>query len=175
MTYNKYAGYDYKEVNTDSKYVSMYLDGYENFGWKQDEKRNMTVSDSGRTTLHLKRERKIMNKPELTRLQHQYEDCLHQIDLLEKSKSSKATAYAIGIGVIGTAFMAGAVFAVTAVTPMIILCIILAIPGFAGWIAPYFVYKAMCEKRIPVVNPMLEDKYDEMDQVCEKGRHLLKD
>ena len=43
--------------------------------------------------------------------------------------------------------MAGATFAVTAQPPQILLCIILAIPGFLGWILPYFLYKAGVRKQ----------------------------
>ena len=89
--------------------------------------------------LRLKRDRKIINKMELTRLQRNFESCVREIDMLEKSKTSAATVYALIIAVIGTAFMAGATFAVTAQPPHISLCILFAIPGFIGWIHPYFI------------------------------------
>ncbi len=84
-----------------------------------------------------------------------------------------ATAVTIAIGVIGTAFMAGSTFAVVNEPPIIWLCILLAIPGFAGWAAPYFVFKTMVRKRTVIVNPLIENKYDEIYEICEKGSHIL--
>ena len=123
--------------------------------------------------LRLKRDRKIMNKMELTRLQRNFEFCMKEIDLLEKSKASKAIMYALIVGIIGTAFMAGSVFAVTASPPMIILCIILAVPAFAGWILPYYIYKIIVRKRTKKVSPLIEEKQDEVYEICEKGSKLL--
>lgn len=167
-----YVGYEYKEVLADSRKVSMYLDGYENFGWILDENTKQ-IKENGPVLLRMKRDRKIINKTELTRLQRHFEDCIHQIEILEKSKSSLATAAAIAIGIIGTAFMAGSTFAVVNEPPIIWLCILLAIPGFAGWFSPYLVFSTMVQKRTKVVDPLIEDKYDEIYEICEKGSRLL--
>ena len=69
--------------------------------------------------------------------------------------------------------MAGATFAVTTQPPYVILCILLAIPGFIGWILPYFVYKKVLGKQIEKVTPLIEEKYDEIYEICEKGNRLL--
>lgn len=78
------------------------------------------------TKIHLKRERHIVNKTELTRLQRHFEACANEIRTLENSKASSATMWSLIVGIIGTAFMAGSVFAVTHEPPMILLCILLA-------------------------------------------------
>ena len=44
-------------------------------------------------TLRLKRDRKIVNKTELTRLQRNFEACVREIQSLENSKTSKATIW----------------------------------------------------------------------------------
>lgn len=98
---------------------------------------------------------------------------MRQIEMLEKSKMSLAKTVSISVGVAGTIFMAGSTFAVTASPPIIWLCVLLAIPGFAGWILPYFFYKAIVSKRTEIVNPLIEDKYDEAYEICEKGSRLL--
>lgn len=167
-----YIGYEYIELQVESSKVSMYVDGYQSFGWKIDKNQG-TIKESGKTLILLKRDRKIVNKAELTRLQRNFEDCMKQIKILEKSKVQKANALAIGIGVVGTMFIAGSTFAVVAEPPIIWLCVLLAIPGFAGWILPYFCYKAIVSKRIGIVTPLIEDKYDEIYKICEKGNHLL--
>ena len=64
--------FDYLNVTVDEKLCSQYMDGYQKFGWKQDD--NMHPEKSmGKVTLHMKRSRHIINTVELTRLQQHYE------------------------------------------------------------------------------------------------------
>lgn len=173
-----YVGYEYKEITTEESMVSLLLDGYENFGWELNESlsENSLGGKRGsmaKTVLRMKRDRKIVNKAELTRLQRNFEACVAEIQTLEKRKTSVATVYALILGIIGTAFMAGSTFAITAQPPYIVLCIILAIPGFLGWILPYFLYKRVQGKEIKKVAPLIEAKYDEIYEICEKGNKLL--
>lgn len=178
-TKKEFVGYEYKEVHTDKSKVSFLLDGYENFGWNLDGNiivgagENVNPMNQDKVILRLKRNRKIVNKMELTRLQRNFESCVSEIEMLEKSKTSAATVYALIIAVAGTAFMAGATFAVTAQPPHVPLCILLAIPGFIGWILPYFVYRKVLRKQIEKLTPLIEDKYDEIYEICEKGSRLL--
>lgn len=175
----EFVGYEYKEVITDKSKVSFLLDGYENFGWEadgniyEDYRENKNPQMKNKVILRLKRNRKIINKMELTRLQRNFESCVREIEMLEKSKTSAATMYALIIAVVGTAFIAGATFAVTAQPPYVILCILLAISGFIGWILPYFVYKKVLGSRTEKVTPLIEEKYNEIYEICEKGNRLL--
>lgn len=167
-----FIAYEYKEIPVDGKNASFYMDCYEAFGWQADEYAE-SVTPSGRRLLKLKRERKIINKAELTRLQRHFESCVNEIEMLEKSKKSTANMWSLLIGLIGTAFMAGSVFAVTNTPPQILLCIILAIPAFIGWILPIFVYRNVLRRQTEKVQPLIEKKYDEIYDICEKGSSLL--
>ena len=169
---DNFVGYEYKEVNGKNEKVSLYLDAYMNFGWIID-KNVEPVKDSAKITIRLKRDRKINNKAELTRLQRHFEACTNDIESLEKSKTSMATAASITVGIIGTAFMALSVFAVTNDPPKILACIIFAIPAFLGWLLPYFVFKYFVKKRTAQILPLIEQKYDEIYDICEKGNNLL--
>ena len=167
-----YIGYDYLTVTADSEKASMHLDAYKSLGWSMDD--SIPVKQFGFTvTMKLKRDRKILNKAELTRLQHHFEACLDEIASLEHSKTKTATIYSILIGIIGTAFMAGSVFAVTNEPPLILLCIILGIPGIVGWALPYRLYRYFTKKRSVEVSPLIERKYDEIYEICEKGSALI--
>ena len=173
-----FVGYEYKELLTDSSRFSFLLDGYESFGRELDEglpenRDGRYPGPQQRKVLRLKRNRKIVNKMELTRLERNFEACVNEIDKLEREKTSIATVYALVLGIIGTAFMAGSVFAVTAQPPNYILCIILAVPGFTGWIFPYFFYKRIVGIQTERVIPLIEEKYDEIYEICEKGNKLL--
>lgn len=173
-----FIGYEYKEVVTESGRASFLIDGYENFGWEIDENLPKSGKTGGmpeqkRVIIRLKRNRKIINKMELTRLQRNFEACMDEIEAMEKSKTSAATICALVTALAGTAFMAGSVFAVTAQPPQVIACILLALPGFLGWILPYFLYKRMAEKQTKKLTPLIEEKYDEIYEICEKGNKLL--
>lgn len=168
----QFVGYEYKEITADGERAAFYLDCYESFGWVLDE-RTQENGSAGKGKLLLKRERKIVNKVELTRLQRHFEACMGEIRALEKSKTSNATIWAIAVGLIGTAFMAGATFAAIHVPPLYLLCTILAVPGFIGWVGPYFLYQKLAAKRTAVVAELVERKYDEIYEICEQGSKLL--
>jgi hypothetical protein len=169
---SSFIGYEYKEVITDQDKTSMYIDCYMNFGWDLDEK-IQPFNHMGKVTIKLKRDRKILNKTELTRLQRHFEACMSEIETIEKSKTSLATMWALIIGIMGTAFMAGSVFAITSDRPRILLSIILSIPAFIGWLLPIFVYKELVGKRAKKIEPLIEEKYEEIYRICEKGNKLL--
>lgn len=173
----EFVAYDYKEIIADSDKISFLIDGYESFGWEIDnhlpESSVQAYAHISKVAIRMKRNRKIVNKAELTRLQRNFEACVREIDMLEKSKTSNATMYALIIGIIGTAFMAGSVFAVVAEPPRILLCILLAIPAFVGWILPYLVYKKTLVKDADRIVPLIEAKYDEIYEICVKGNKLV--
>lgn len=176
--HRSFVGYEYKEVTAESSMASFLLDGYESFGWEMDERLSGNGSTRGarsrnKAVLRLKRNRRIINKMELTRLQRNFEACVSEIEALEKSKTSAALMYAVILGVAGTAFMAGATYAATAEPPHIALCILLAVPGFLGWILPYFLYKEIVGKQTGRLTPLIEEKYDAIYEICEKGDRLL--
>ena len=167
-----YRAWEYKDISVPDSKASFYLDCYECFGWQQDENFPPQAA-RGKVALKLKRDRRILNKTELTRLQRHFEADLEEIAALERSKTTAANLFALLTGLLGTAFMAGATFAVVADPPIIWLCILLAIPGFAGWIAPLFLYRAARDKKAWQVQPFIEAKLEEIYQICKKGHSLL--
>lgn len=167
-----FVGYEYQEVAVKRGMVSVYADGYENFGWVlegTEEQPGKLALDT--VCMKFKRNRKILNKVELTRLQRNFDACVSEILSLEASKHILASVIAYAVGVIGTAFMAGSVFAVTA--GKLIPCILLAVPAFIGWILPYFLYRRLEKKKTEQVTPLIDQKYDELYTVCEKAHDLL--
>ena len=168
----EFTSFEYKEIQVPEDKASFYLDCYENFGWTVDDKFPLQRTGE-KMQIKMKRNRKIVNKVELTRLQRNFEASMDEIDSLEASKTNAATALSIATGVIGTGFMAGSVFAVTHEPPVIWLCILLAIPAFIGWITPYFLYRSIEAKRSAQIQPMIEAKQDEIYELCEKGHNLL--
>lgn len=172
MEKQHFVGYEYHKATVKRGMASLYADGYENFGWelenteKSQEKRRMDT-----VALEFKRDRKIRNKAELTRLQRNFDACIAEILSLEAAKRTKAAITAFTTGIIGTVFMAGSVFAVT--SGKVVPCIILAVPAFIGWILPYFLYQEVEKKKTSQVAPLIEQKYEELYTVCEKAHGLL--
>lgn len=167
---NEFIGYEYKDVTVKEKMENMYVDGYLNFGWELEDTLEGTPGKED-IVLKLKRDRKIRNKAELTRLQRQFEACMKEIISLENSKVIGAATVAYIVGVIGTAAMAGSVFAYIGGT--LTLSIILAIPGFIGWIIPYLLFCRIRSSKSVKVEPLINKKYDEVYEVCEKANGLL--
>lgn len=164
-----FVGYEYKLIEAPRDLTSIYLDYYPSFGWEAE---TSSLSASGaRANLSFKRNRKLKNKVEINKLQRQFESGIETIASLEKSKTTRAFIVAMIIGLIGTAFMACSVFAVTA--DNVIGCIIFAIPGFIGWALPYFVYNAIARKSSAQVSAQIDRQYDELFAACEKSEALL--
>lgn len=61
--------------------VSLYMDAYKSFGWEpggtENSPKARTVAE--RIVLKFKRDRKILNKAELTRLQRNFDACVNEI------------------------------------------------------------------------------------------------
>lgn len=172
MQERNFVGYEYQDISVKRSMAAVYTDGYENFGWKLDG----TTEQPGKNdsvTMKFKRDRKIRNKAELTRLQRNFDACVSEILSLESSKYIRASAAAYAVGIAGTAFMAGSVFSITA--DKLIPCIVLAIPAFIGWGLPYFLYRGIMKKKTAQVTPLIDQKYDELYAVCEKANGLLEE
>jgi len=168
-TNNNFVGYEYTTVTVKDGLESMIMDGYANFGWKAEGRE--TSLGIFTTGLKFKRDRKIRNKAELSRLQREFDNHVKEIESLEDSKSTGAQIGSLIVGIIGTVFMAGSMFAFLA--EMIPLMIILAVPAFIGWILPYFIYKGVRRKRTTKVSTMIETQYDAIYEICEKASGLL--
>ena len=165
-----YIGYEYKELSVGRDKEGVYADAYPNFGWTLDASTE-TIPGISLINLRFKRDRKIRNKAELTRLQRQFENNVDEIEKLEQSKTTAASIAAFSIGIGGTMLMAGAVFAYLA--GMIVLCIGLAVPGFVGWGLGYLSFIKIKNKRAATVAPLIEQQYEAIYEVCEKAHGLL--
>lgn len=165
-----FIAFEYKEIVASGEQASVLIDCYASFGWEIDPR------TEGRNTgnqIMLRRNRKIINKTELTRLQRNFEACLGEIKTLEYSKTARACAVALSIGIVGTGFMAGSVFAVTAKPPIVWLCVLLAIPALSLWLLAPLAFKRLAVRQSKDIEELIEKKYDEIYELCGKGSELL--
>lgn len=167
---SEYVGYEYMEVPAKKSMESLYADSYQNFGW-QHEASDAVEGKKDSVQMRFKRDRVLRNKAELTRLQRQFESDVHEIEHLEQSKTTAATIIAIVIGLVGTVFLGLSMFAY--LNNAMSLMIILAVPGFLGWILPYFCYKKIKQVKTDQIDPLIGQKQDEIYVVCEQANRLL--
>ena len=167
---NDFIGYEYKDVTVRHDMEAMYADSMPSFGWQMEG--TVPSLSPNTVTMKFKRNRRITNKAELTRLQREFEAHVNEIEKLEDSKKIMPSAVAYIIGIVGTAFMAGSVFAITLVPPNVMLCIILAIPGFIGWVVSYFAFLKIQKSKISKAMPMIDRQYDEVYEICSKASAL---
>lgn len=170
MGKNDFIGFEYLEIPVRKSMQSLYIDSYRNFGWEYEGNAALE-EEKNSVALKFKRDRKICNKAELLRLQRQFESCAHEIEVLERTETTMATIVAATVGLVGTALLGGAMFAYLG--GLLPLMVILAVPGFIGWIVPYFCYQKIKENRTRQVAPIIEQKQDEIYEVCQRGCNLL--
>ena len=173
-----FAAYEYKEATVERRRVSAYLDGYESFGWELDDAYAPLTGIPGvpgaerMIALHLRRDRRIVNRMELTRLQRQFEACMREVQSLENSSEMEATIGALAAGVVGLALLFCAAFTAITSKALTWLNILPAIPGTLCCAAALPVYRHAYQRRARVVEPLLEAKYEEISAICEKGHRL---
>lgn len=201
MRENKeYIGYDYKTITVSKKYESSWVDNYDSFGWElvnsqpAVEKhvwgplrvmlaplailpggffKDLVFDHESRSKmdLQLKRDRKIQNKNELNRLQLSMETVMNHIEQAEKTKTLSASVAGYVTGFLGTVCMAIATFGY--LVNNIPVCIEFAISGFIGWIFSYVVYSVVMNKKAKKVVVEIENKFDEVNEICKKAYELL--
>ena len=169
QTPQNFTAYEYKSVIATRELASVYADCYPGFGWTLED--NTFNNYSNKVRLTFKRKRQLKNKPEINKLQRQFEESVENIAHMKETKTSRAGIMALVVGLIGTAFLAGATFSFLA--GYIIACIILAIPGFIGWGAAYVVYQRLANKRSAEIVPLIDQEYDSLYSYCEKANALL--
>lgn len=157
----KFAGYEYRDITTKGDLENVYMDGYPHFGWQLEKRSSYGLTS---TVLKFKRDRKIGNRSELNKLQHQFDNSVYDIARLEASITTGAASISLIIGFVGTVFMGVSVFSYLG--GMIPLCIITAIPGFVGWSVSYFMYKTSKNRRAKKVSPKIEQQYDNIYEIC---------
>ena len=167
---NNFIGYEYRDLIIDREMESMCTNGYQSFGWTLDTALPPQIA-LNKVTLKFKRDRKIRNKAELTRLQRQFDACVHEINSLEKAALSHASAIALSVGLMGTAFLSGAIWAI--IKEHMILGIMCSLPAFIGWLLPYFLFNSIYTKKTAQLTPLIDQKYDEIYEVCERAHNLL--
>ena len=166
-----FVAYEYKTVSLRRDFEPLYLDAYKSFGWEIADNRGGGVISLEGVILKLKRDRQIQNRSEVNALQRRFEQAMETIEKLERSKSTKAFSVAITVGLLGTAFMAGATFSFLG--GLIFLCVILGLIGFVGWGLGYYFYRSVGKSQALKVEPQIDQQYEKIAELCKQASELL--
>lgn len=175
-----FAAYEYKETTVERRRASEYLDDYESFGWELDDAYERPAVHPGvpgaerMIALHMRRDRRIVNRVELTRLQRQFEACMKEIQTLESSRDVHATICALCTGVVGLALLLCAAFTAITSKALTLLGVLLALPGAILCALAYPIYRRVYRKREGEVTPLVDAKREEICTLCEKGQRLTR-
>lgn len=197
---NYFVGYEYRKVTVPGDMESLWRDSLSHFGWTLDKSEPATVkhvwgpirvmlaplalipgspagkmirdrpSDS-KVDLTFKRDKAITNKAELNPLQSRFEASAGKIRRLEDSKTIGATIVSYIIGLLGTVFMGFSVFSY--LDGLLSLSIVLAVPGFIGWILPFIIYQVVKGGRTRKIAPLIQKENDAIYEVCAKANAIL--
>lgn len=165
--------YEYMKRTVSEKELALVQTGYECFGWQPDAQFAVPQKNADYITVYLKRDKKLLNRTELTRLQHNFEACLEEIGVLQSSVTHMARGISVIVGVVGLALSVGAILAASVSPPLFGLSIVLGAFGIAGLVSPIFFYRKVLRHRKQTAAPLIEEKKKEMNTVMERGRALL--
>lgn len=166
-----YVAYEYLTVRAERELESMYKDTYRSFGWILEGYASAIPSTSG-ISLKLKRDRRIKNRPLVAELQRKAENALSEIASLERSKTTSALASSLTIGIVGCAFLAGSVFAITE-SDNWGLSIPLGTIGLIAWLVGFLAHGRIRAKKTQQLGPVIDRQYDVVYETSEQAAHLL--
>lgn len=181
-----FVAYEYLSVNVPSEKEPLYIDCYENFGWRAVNTQtsglvdkedyyinNSNVNGQKLVNIKFKRDRKIPNKAKIMSLQSKCEKALKNLTSLEKEPHRKGAIYASINAIVGTIFMAISVFAVSASTPNYILTAITGVIGLVIWCLSYVIYKKIKTKQEETNTSLIEEQYNIIYDSCEQAKKFL--
>lgn len=165
-----FVAYEYLAVRAPRHLEALYRDSYRAFGWIVDGPVS-AFPGADVATLKFKRDHRLRSRAMLTDLQRTSERSLEEIGRLEKSKTTTAMAVSLGVGILGSAFLAGSVFAFTG--GALVLSIVLGAVGLAGWGLGYLAYGRVKAGRAAAVAPLIDREYATVYANGEQASRLL--
>lgn len=164
-----FVAYETREITVSRQYAAMYTGGFRDLGWEPDGAQSLSEADPF-IRLRFRRDRRIINRVELTRLENQFCACMKDIERLEQSRTHYAMAAALVSGVTGLALAVGAVLA--ALQPMLWLAVLLGVPALILCSLSLPLHNLILRRRTAETEPHIDAKYEEILALCDKARRL---
>lgn len=188
-----FVAYEYKKISAKHESASMYTDCLSNFGWELIDQRKAgfqpnipqspvdvsaynipspTNTDGlDMVELHLKRNRRIDNKPELDRLERKCEEALAAIHKLENKKNAYTMGTSLGIGIIGAVFIGLAAY--NFIFSNIAFGVVFAAIGAVGCGIGFLANRKVGTKKAVQTEPMIQEQLNLAYAACEQAHALL--
>lgn len=170
QTSTDFVPYEYLTLQADRELEPLYKDTYRNFGWSV-EGYGTGLPNVNTVTLKLKRDRRIPSRQAVVEQQRIAEQALATIASLERSKETAPMAAALAAGIVGSGFLAGSIFAITA--NLWLLGIPLGVVGLAGWAAGWFAHGRVKAGRVAKVAPLIDREYETVYAAGERAARLM--
>lgn len=166
-----HTSYEYARTTVASDLATVASDCYENLGYELTGSKS---SGTGMTTLSFRRSRKVRGKAQLAKIQRTMDDLLASLARFEGEKTHRATATAIGVGVV-FALVLGFGMCCTMVWGgvLMVVGIIVGLVGIAGCVAVWPLYRSIVAKETARVSPSIEAAYDGLATACEQAQTVL--
>lgn len=174
MQEKEFISYEYKTVSVKAKDQTKAMDMYEAFGW---EITGTASAVTGDTTLSLKRNRNLLHKQELNKLERQAEDTFATINGLERSKTLVASVFAYIFGCFAALVLGGGMcltMLIEGSIPAFVGGVILGVAGIALCGVNYVIYKKLVEKKTKSLLPVIDQTEEKLANTLEKGNDLLR-
>ena len=110
-------------------------------------------------------------KTKLNELERDFTKSFNELETINENYKNKGIITSLTIGLIGTAFLAGATFSFLG--GLYLLMVLLAIPGFIGWALPYYINKNINSKELRKVNQRSEELRQDIYTVIETAFRLM--
>lgn len=169
-TVHEYVPYEYLTVRTTAQQEPLTRDTYHSLGWTLEDRVQAVPTQSG-VTLKFKRDRRIENRSVMSELQREAEQSLASIAALERSKGARAMAASLVVGIVGSGFLAGAVFAIMA--GAVVLSIPLGALGLIGWVLGYLAHGKVRASTTARVAPQIDREYENLYSIGERADRIL--
>lgn len=193
-----FVAYEYKNVTVKRDFAAMYADCLVSFGWTPVEdglygfqsvlssmnpvhlganianaaKMSAETADAhDLVALKFKRDRRISNKLEISRLERKCETALAAIGSLERRSGAYTMGASLGVGIAGAAVLGLGVYSFIAAN--IVAGVLLTMIGIAGWGIGYFAYRKVGKKTAAQTEPMIQEQFDIAYSACEQAHALL--
>ena len=162
----EFVAFEYTTVRAPRDLARLYEDTYGNFGWTVTDEQTVP----GAVELKLKRDRSIRGRRALAELERKAQRSLANIGRLNSSPRTFAMTTAIGIGVIGAAFLAASVFTLGG---FIVASVALGVVGLLGWAVGAGSYFGVRRRRTAKLAARLDDEYRTVFECSEQATRLL--
>lgn len=167
-----YRSFEYARTVVKNELAQAACDCYEALGFELTDQRS--AIPGGPATLSFRRNRKVLWKAQLAKMQCAMDDTLATIAHLEAEKTRKASGQAIAIGVVSALIFGIGLCCAMVWTSLMVPGIVVGVLGIAGCIFAWLHYRKVYETESARINPQIEEAYDRLATQRKEAQAILR-